>query len=565
MKNKYIIGKTIEVNGWVNKNRRMGELIFIDLRNIDGIIQIVVEKDNKFYDIANTLRSEDVVSIKGKIVERKNKNKNIPTGNIEIIAEKIRVVSKAKQTPLIIDDVTDALEPVRMEYRYLDLRRMPNQQALIFRSNLYKLIRNYFYKLDFKEIETPVITKPTPGGANELRVLSSNHKGKEYALVQSPQIYKQLLMYSGIDKYFQIAKCFRDEDSRADRQLEFTQLDIEKNFTSEKEIQNIIEKLVKKMWNDLLGIKIEYKFKHISYDDAINNYGSDKPDLRIKETIRDITNLLENSNIDFINNLLSKGNKAKIITFDESVSSSFVKKEEEIAKSEKVNGLSWLRVENNVIVGGSLKKLDEMVVKKISELLKKETYTLFLIIDENQLALEVIGRLRNRVASKLNLIDENSFEFAWVVDWPLFELNAEGKIDSVHNPFTNISLKDLKKFESIESDKEVKKLLKLKARGYDLVLNGSEIGGGSIRINNRKTQEKVFELIGISKSEIKENFGWFLDAQEFGIPEHGGIALGIDRILSIMLKTSTIRDVIAFPKSTKGTDEMTKSPIKIKK
>ena len=567
--NKFLeqIGKDIKITGWVKKNRRLGDLIFVDLRNIKGIIQIVFEAGNINFEAANHLRNEDVIEIHGKIVKRKNINKILPTGTIEIIAKELIVISKAKQTPLIIDDKTDALEPIRMEYRYLDLRRPLNQKMLIFRSEFNRIVRNYFYDLDFKEIETPLITRTTPGGADELKVISANHPGKEFSLVQSPQIYKQLLMYSGIDKYFQIAKCFRDEDSRADRQLEFTQLDLEMNFTSEKEIIVIIENLIKKLWKKLISVDLITPFPVISYDEALEKYGTDKPDLRIKEIIYDFSKILEKSELTFISSPIKNNSEtAKGLAFDGELSSSIIKKEVEIIKSEGGKGLAWARVENGKVIKGTLKKLSQTEVLDIIQLVRKDTFTLFLIIDEPKNALELIGRLTNRIAHKLNLIPSNTFEFIWVNDWPLFELNSDNKIDAVHNPFTSISLDDLETFKAIDSEfPDIDTLIKLKARGYDLVLNGSEIGGGAIRISDKEIQHKVFTLLGISEKEIESNFGWFLKAQDFGIPNHGGIALGIDRILSIILNKDSIRDVIAFPKSTKGTDEMSKAPTMITK
>ncbi len=558
------INKDVAINGWVKKNRKLGDIIFIDIRNINGLLQIVIEKNNDFFSLAKSLKNEDVVEVFGKIRKRKNINEKIETGNIELLVSKIKVISRAIQTPLIIDDETDALEKIRMEYRYLDLRRPINQKMLIFRSNFIKNIRNYFYDLNFKEIETPIITKPSFGGANELKIRSINHPEKEYSLVQSPQIYKQLLMYSGIDKYFQIAKCFRDEDSRSDRQLEFTQLDIEINFTNIKKIKDIIENLIIFVWKKMLNFEIKKnEFLSISYDNAINNYGSDKPDLRIKEKIYDITDILLKSNLDFLKKDLNT-KSAKIFVVDEDISNSFFKEEEKIVKSENGNKIYWSRIEKDKSIKGSIKNIDEKTISKINSLVKKSNYTLFLIIDDNNFSLELIGRLRNRVAEKLNLIQKDQFKFVWIEDWPLFELDDNKKIISTHNPFTNLTNEDLIKFNKIDLKKINKnELTLLKSLSFDLVLNGSEIGGGAMRINDINIQKKVFNVLGLTNEEIDQEFGWFLNAQKFGIPEHGGIALGLDRILSIMLNKETIKEVIAFPKSTKGTDEMTKSPIDI--
>ncbi len=557
------LDKKVILNGWVKKIRFMGDLIFIDLRNINGITQLVINKsiNEKIYDISKKIRNEDVISIEGIVIERKSKNLNIPSGEIEINVTDLKIISKVeKQLPLIIDNETDALEPLRMEYRYLDLRREVNSDAIIFRSKFNSIIRNFLESNNFIEIETPVITAPTPGGANELKVISANHKGKEFSLVQSPQIYKQLLMYSGFEKYYQIAKAFRDEDSRADRQLEFTQLDIEISFTDEKYIQTLIEKLIFKIWKELLGIELITPFKRLSYEDAMNKYGSDKPDLRFENKINDITNIFEKTKINFIKDSIQQGKKIKSIFFNKlDLNNSKIKKYEELMKSQGASGLAWLKVESNTR-SGSLKSISEVefdLIKKISKENKVEDdFIMFLIIDENKDALELIGRLRTIIASDFNLFDEKEFNFLWVVDFPTFELNSNKQLDSVHNPFTK------SKVDILNSNLSTEELLNIKSLAYDLVLNGNEIGGGSIRINNKKEQEKVFEIMGLKPKQIEESFGWFLKAFDFGIPNHGGIALGIDRVLTLMLNKNSIRDVIAFPKNTKGTDEMTGAPYK---
>ncbi len=561
--NKNNVGQTVNLKGWVKKSRRLGELVFFDLRNLDNIVQVVVESDNPNFEIANSLRSEFVIEVTGKVTERKNPNPNMKTGEIEIIADTINIINKAEQTPLIINDETDALEPVRMEYRYLDLRRPINQEAIIFRSKFNRIIREYFYNNDFKEIETPVITKSSPGGAKELKVISENHEGKEYALVQSPQIYKQLLMYGGIDKYFQIAKCFRDEDSRSDRQLEFTQLDLEISFTNEEEVQNTVEGLMKKLFKDLLNYELPEKFEKISYDEAMNNYGSDKPDTRFNNKLFNLTNDLKGTDINFISSGINEGKQVIAVAFEQEVTSGRFKKLEEEVKMQGASGLAWARIENNEVVKGSLKSLSKDEIQTITNKSKFSNFTVFMVIDEFTLASEIIGRLRVTLAKEFGLIDENKFDALWVVDWPMFEKNSEGKLEAVHNPFSMLVDGDDSKFMEL-NPQDTEQLLKLRTRGYDLVLNGSEVGGGAIRINNEEMQRKVFDVLGMSNEEIEETFGWFLKSQKFGIPYHGGLALGLDRIIAIMLKRDSIRDVIAFPKSTSGTDEMTKAPTEVK-
>lgn len=560
--NKNNIGNTVELKGWVKKSRRLGELVFFDLRKEEEVVQVVVDSKSKFYEIAKKLRSEYVVSLKGKVVKRKEKNNNIPSGEIEIILSDLVIINESLQTPLIILDETDALEQKRMEYRYLDLRRNLNQKMLKQRSNFNKLIREYFYSNNFIEVETPIITKPTPGGAGEFKIISENHKGKYYSLVQSPQIYKQLLMYSGVSKYFQIAKCFRDEDSRADRQLEFTQLDCELSFTNQEEIIDLTNNLINKIIKNF-GYEEINKFIKIKYIDAINNYGTDKPDLRFGNEIYDLTNILKETPIKFISDSILNNKKVKGIFFEGNLSNSEIKKIDETIKSQGSSGLSWIKINNNEI-SGSLKLLSNKNIDNIkSEMNIKNNGTIFFIIDENLKSLEYAGRIRLLVAEKLNLIDENKLSFLWVIDFPMFEKTDEGKIDSLHNPFTSVKEEHLKEFKEILPSDE-NNVLKLLSNSYDIVLNGTEIGGGSIRFSNSENQRKSFEIIGMSKKVIDENFGWLLEAQNYGVPTHGGIALGLDRILSILLKKNSIRDVIAFPKSSNGLDDMMKAPIKLK-
>ncbi len=558
IKNK---GEKIELKGWVNKSRRMGELVFFDLRNGIDIIQVVVESDSNAFEIANSLRSEFVVSVLGKVVERKNKNSNLHTGEIEIKATEISIINKSKQTPMIIRDETDALEQKRLEYRYLDLRRPMNQKILRIRSEFNKIIRDYFYNNKFIEIETPIITKPTLGGAGELKVLSENHDGKYYSLVQSPQVYKQLLMYGGIEKYFQIARCFRDEDSRSDRQLEFTQLDIELAFTSESEIMNYINGLLKIITNKFKGVNIT-EIPIISYEDALDKYGSDKPDIRFENLIYDLTDELRNTKINFISQGISDNKNVKALFFEGDLSNSEIKKMEETIKSQGSSSFVWSKF-NNDLITGSLKSLNLEEVNLIKTKLNiKNNGILFMIIDTKFNSLEFIGRIRLLVAKKLNLIDDDKLSFLWVNKFPLFEKNSEGNIESMHNPFTSVLEEDLIKFRNATKDSN--ELLDLYSNAYDIVLNGTEIGGGSIRFSNISDQNKAFELIGLSEQEVESNFGWFLEAQKYGIPQHGGVALGLDRILSILFKKESIRDVIAFPKSTSGSDEMMKAPIELK-
>ncbi len=556
------IDKTVQLKGWINKSRRWGELVFFDIRNGKELVQAVVSSDSQSFEIANSLRTEYVVFVEGKVVQRKDVNPNIPSGEIEVIVDKLEIINKSEQTPMLIKDETDALEAKRLEYRYLDLRRNINQDMIAKRSQMNRIIREFFYGKEFLEIETPIITKPTPGGAGEFKVLSQNHEGKYYSLVQSPQIYKQLLMYGGISKYFQIARCFRDEDSRSDRQLEFTQLDLELSFTTQEEIRENINELLKILVKEIRGEELN-EIPVMSYQEAMSKYGSDKPDLRFGNIIFDLTEELKETPLNFISQGIVENKKVKAIYFENELSNSEIKKMEEEIKSQGASGLAWAKF-NEQEISGSLKSLSEDNVKDIKNKMNiSNDGVLLMIIDEEKKALEYMGRVRISIAKKLEIINESKLAFTWVIDFPLFEENSEGNVESMHNPFTSIKEEEKEKFKTLTINNK-EELLKITSNAYDIVLNGFEIGGGSIRISDFKEQDKVFELIGITKEEIESNFGWFLEAQKYGIPEHGGIALGLDRVLSILLNKNSIRDVIAFPKTSHGTDEMMKAPIELK-
>lgn len=556
------IGQKVELKGWINKSRRLGELVFFDIRNGQDIVQAVVSSGSEAYETANKLRTEYVVSVKGEIIERKDKNENIPSGEIEINVSEITIINESEQTPLLIRDETDALEPKRLEYRYLDLRRNVNQEMLVQRSEMNRLIRDYFYENEFIEVETPVITKPTPGGAGEFKVISENHEGKYYSLVQSPQVYKQLLMYGGVKKYFQIARCFRDEDSRSDRQLEFTQLDLEMSFIEKENVFELINGLLTNLVKEVKNVDIG-TIPVMTYEEAMTKYGSDKPDLRFGNEISDLTNVLKDTPMNFIKDGIEQGKEVKAVFFEAELSNGDIKKLEEEIKSQGASGLAWAKITDGEI-SGSLKSLSEENINGIKEEMNiNSNGVLLMIIDSKYEALEFMGRIRNSVANKAGLINEEKLAFTWVIDFPLFEKNSEGNIEAKHNPFTSIKDEHKEKFASLSiNDKD--DLLGILSNAYDIVLNGFEIGGGSIRISDAQEQDKVFELIGLSKEEIESNFGWFLEAQKYGIPQHGGIALGLDRVLAVLLNTNSIRDVIAFPKTSHGTDEMMKAPIDLK-
>ena len=551
------IGETVTLVGWCSKKRDLGGLVFIDLRDRYGITQLVVKPENEFYSVASNVKNEYVLQVTGKVVERESKNKNIPTGEIEIEVEKLVVINEAEQPPMLIQDQTDALEDTRMKYRYLDLRRPSMYNNLLMRHKCTIAVRNYFDELDFVEIETPFLGKSTPEGARDFLVPSRVHQGSYYALPQSPQMYKQLLMVAGFERYFQIAKCFRDEDLRADRQLEFTQIDVEMSFINEEEIQRVIEGLLKRVWKDVLNIDIPTPFIKMKYADAMNYYGSDKPDTRFEMLLQDISEWA--STLDFVvfkNALEAKGTVKAIVAKD--AANKYSRKEidrlTEYAKKYHAHGLAWLKYENNNFAGSIAKFVNEEAGKALVEQLNIENNDLVLIVaDTVENCNFSLGALRLQVAREMNLIDNSKFNFLWVVDWPLFEYNEDEKrYQAAHHPFT--SPKDGDE-ELLLTHPEL-----CHAKAYDIVLNGYELGGGSIRIHNQDIQAKMFKAIGLSDEEVKLQFSFFVDALKYGTPPHGGLAIGLDRLVMIMTGNSNLREVIAFPKAASAKCPMSEAP-----
>ena len=551
------VGETVTLVGWCSKKRDLGGLVFIDLRDRYGITQLVVKPENEFYSVASNVKNEYVLQVTGKVVERESKNKNIPTGEIEIEVEKLVVINEAEQPPMLIQDQTDALEDTRMKYRYLDLRRPAMYNNLLMRHKCTIAVRNYFDELDFVEIETPFLGKSTPEGARDFLVPSRVHQGSYYALPQSPQMYKQLLMVAGFERYFQIAKCFRDEDLRADRQLEFTQIDVEMSFINEDDIQRVIEGLLKRVWKDVLNIDIPTPFIKMKYADAMNNYGSDKPDTRFEMLLQDISGWA--STLDFVvfrNALEAKGAVKAIVA--KNAANKYSRKEidrlTEYAKKYHAHGLAWLKYENNNFAGSIAKFVDEEAGKTLIEQLNIENNDLVLIIaDTIENCNFSLGALRLQVAREMNLIDNSKFNFLWVVDWPLFEYNEDEKrYQAAHHPFT--SPKDGDE-ELLLTHPEL-----CHAKAYDIVLNGYELGGGSIRIHNQDIQAKMFKAIGLSDDEVKLQFSFFVDALKYGTPPHGGLAIGLDRLVMIMTGNSNLREVIAFPKAASAKCPMSEAP-----
>lgn len=550
------VGESVSVKGWVSKVRNLGGLLFIDLRNRTGIIQTVVRPENKCYDLANSLKSEYVVEIVGTIVERESKNKNILTGDIEIDVSELKLINTSKEVPFQITDNTTALEDTRLKYRYLDLRRETLRDNFVLRNKITFAVRKFFNDLDFLEIETPILCKSTPEGARDYLVPSRVNKGKFYALPQSPQIYKQLLMVSGFERYYQIAKCFRDEDLRADRQPEFTQVDVEASFVDEDDIMDLGEKLVASVFKDTKNIDIKLPLMRMKYVDAIDKYGSDKPDLRFGMEINDITDIFKNTEFTIFKNVIEENGVINAIVV-KNVASSYSRKDldklTDFVKTYKSSGLAYLKF-NEEITGSIVKVINEEEINSIRCILNIEDNDLvFIVSGKYNIVKNSLGALRCKLARDLDLIKKDDYKLLWVVDFPSFEWSEEeNRYMSCHHPFT------------MPKDEDVDKLLNDKAncysKAYDIVINGYEAGGGSIRIHDEKVQETMFKALELSEEEIRDKFGFFVDALKYGCPPHGGFALGLDRLTMLLAGTDNIRDVIAFPKTASATDLMCDAP-----
>lgn len=545
------VGQIVELKGWVAKKRDLGGLVFIDLRDKTGITQIIVNPDNSNYETAVSLKNEYVVYVKGTVCERTNKNPNIKTGDIEVIALELEVLNTANQPPIIIADKTDALEDTRLKYRYLDLRRPVMQNYLIMKSKITNAIREYLVEKEFLELETPILAKSTPEGARDFLVPSRLHKGEFYALPQSPQIFKQLYMVAGFERYFQIAKCFRDEDLRADRQLEFNQIDIETSFLNDREIQEIIEGLFKYLFKKVLNKDIETPFIRMAYNEAMNKYGSDKPDLRFDMHLMDVKDLFKN--VPF----MASQEAVKCIKANATYTRKQIDEFTRIMKVNHANGLAYLKYENNELTGSFVKFLtDEDKLNTIKQLELTNGDIVFVIADKLNIVNQALGALRKLVAKDLNLCDPDDFKFLWVTDFPIFEYNEDlGKYEVTTNPFSSPKKECI---DLLETDPK-----NCYADAYDIVLNGYELGSGSLRIYNQELQSKMFDVIGISESEAKYRFGFFIEALKYGTPPMGGIGLGLERIVMCMTKTDNIRDVIAFPKTLNGVDLMMEAPSRV--
>ena len=559
------VGEEVILSGWVSKVRDLGHFTFIDLRDRYGITQILVNEEvsgKELFEEARKLKNEWVIKVTGKVAERSSKNKNIPTGDIEVEAKNIEILSRSKQLPFEIDETGNLNENMRLTYRYLDIRRPKMLNNIIKRNDMLFSIRKFMNENGFLDIDTPILAKATPEGARDFVVPSRINKGDFYALPQSPQLFKQILMVSGVDKYYQLAKCFRDEDLRADRQPEFTQLDLEMSFIEQEDILNVTEALAKQVFKDVTGIEITENFERMSYDDAMNFYGSDKPDLRFDMKLIDLSKETQNCGFGVFENAVKDGGNVKAIVAPnaEKFSRKYIKDLEDFVKIYfKAKGLAYIKINEDGEINSPIAKFftEEKLAEITQKLGIKNNEIALILADKYKIVHDGLGALRLKLGEELELIDKDSFKFLWVIDFPMFEWSEEeNRYKAQHHPFTSIKQEDRKYLDSNELDK-------IKTDSYDMVLNGYEIGGGSIRIHEEELQEKVFEKLGLSKEEQQDKFGFFLEVLKYGVPPHGGLAFGIDRWLMAMLKENSIKEVIPFPKTNKGQDLMTGAPAEI--
>ena len=556
------VGKEIILMGWVQKRRDLGSLIFVDLRDTTGIMQVVFDDDvsEDAFKKAEKIRGEFVIAVRGKVRERLSKNSEIPTGEVEMFVEQLKVLDEAETTPIYIKDNDEVSENMRLKYRYLDLRKPEMQNKLKMRHKTASLIRNFLDSEGFIDVETPMLTKPTPEGARDYLVPSRVNDGKFYALPQSPQILKQLLMVAGMDRYYQITKCFRDEDLRANRQPEFTQIDIEMSFVDVEDIISLNEQLIQKIFKQIRNIDIALPIKRMSFDEAMKRFGSDKPDLRFGFELEDLTDLVKDSEFKAFSETVASGGEVRAINInghESDFSRKQVSKLEDFAKTYGARGLAWVKITSDGINSPIAKFLSEdelnNIIKRVDG---KEGDLILIVADKPQVVYTALGNLRVEIAKRLDIIDKDVFELVWITEFPLFEYDEEeNRYMAKHHPFTHPVDEDI---ELLSTHPE-----KVRAKAYDIVINGDEIGGGSIRISDSDLQEKMFKALGFTKEEAWDQFGFLLEAFKYGAPPHGGIAYGLDRLIMILTDSDNIRDVIAFPKTQSATCLLTHAPAEV--
>ena len=554
------IGENVTVMGWVDTRRDMGKIIFVDLRDRSGIIQVVIDDRVSEEDFAKAskIKNEYVISVEGVVAKRENSkvNPKLKTGTIEIIAKNIRILSECDTLPFQIEEADMVADQTRLKYRYLDLRSKSMQRNLMLKSEISHITRNFFHDEGFVEIETPMLNKSTPEGARDYLVPSRVNPGMFYALPQSPQLFKQMLMLSGYDRYIQIARCFRDEDLRADRQPEFTQIDMELSFVDENDVIDVNERYLKKVFKEIKGIDIETPFMRMPYDEAMRRFGSDKPDLRFGMELTDMSDIFAGCDFKVFADTIAKGGSVRTITVPGAAGYTRKQIDEliDFVKIYKAKGLASFAIENGEYKSNILRFMSEDIIAKVIERANaKEGDLVLFVADTNEVVFAALGALRCEMAKRLNLINKDEYKFLWVVDFPMFEWDEENnRCKAVHHPFTAPRDEDLEFMEERPLD--------VKAKAYDIILNGTELGGGSIRIHSREVQNRVFNLLGFTTEQAQERFGFLLDAFKYGVPPHGGLAYGLDRLVMLVLGLDTIRDTIAFPKDKSATCQMSEAP-----